>query len=78
MINRYWTECVEEKATHNGHKIYKDQSGKLVVQFRWGEDLGEDVNKFNTLKAAKSFIDRIVIPQWSEHLNLENMAASYA
>ncbi len=77
MINRYWIECVVEHTTHNGHKIYKDSQDRFVVRYRWGDDLGEDVNQFSTLKEVKSFIDRVVVPQWSDHLAMENLLTKY-
>ena len=77
MINRYWLECVTEITTYEDHKIYRDNnSNKIIVRFRWGDDLGEDINKFSTLKVARKFITNVVIPEWSQHLAMENIPYS--
>ncbi len=51
------------KYTHNNHKIYKNDEGQFIVKFRWGDEIGEDLNHFNKLRLAKSFIDRVIVKE---------------
>lgn len=51
---------MEYHSTHKGRRIYKSDK-KFVVRFRWGDDMGEDLNHFSSISLVKGFIDRVII-----------------
>lgn len=50
-------------STYKGRQIYRTTSGKFAILFRWGDDIGEDLNVFRTLNRLKKFVDEVVVSQ---------------
>lgn len=44
---------------YKGHFIWQDRT-RYVLRAHWGDQPGENVHRFRTLKLAKAFVDREV------------------